>query len=90
MHSCDNPRCVKLQHLSAGTCALNAIDATNKARNIHGEAHPMAKLTERDVDEIRSRYPSATQEQLASEYGVSSTHISRIVNRKQRRRRKEK
>lgn len=91
MHSCDNPRCVKLQHLSPGTDATNAADAVAKGRNIFGSSHPRAKLTEREVDDIRSRYgPGITQQQLASEFAVSTTHISRIVNGKQRLRRKEK
>lgn len=32
MHSCDNPACVKLQHLEPATQAANLADMNNKGR----------------------------------------------------------
>jgi len=45
-----------------------------------GEKHPFAKLTEKDVLEIRSS--TLTQKELASIYNVKPNAISRIINRK--------
>lgn len=45
--------------------------------------HPMAKLTEKEVELIRSKQARGrTMTSLALEYKVSITHISRIVHKK--------
>lgn len=48
-----------------------------------GERHPLSKLTEKQVLEIRSKYPKGniTFRQLAEKYGVSVATISAVVHR---------
>ena len=90
LHSCDNPPCVAPWHLSPGTHADNMTDMKNKGRGRtspgrEGEGNPAAKLTEDDVRNIRARYSSGTgvvQQDLATEYGISRSHVSLIVNRR--------
>ncbi len=49
-----------------------------------GESHPLAKLTDNAVREIRHRYSrgDVTQKHLAAEYGVSIPTVSSAIKRK--------
>ena len=88
MHSCDNPRCINIEHLSVGTYSDNTMDASRKGRlavrpSPRGERNPTAKLNEVAVRVIRQLYAEGrTQAELAAAYGVRSNNISLIVNRK--------
>lgn len=86
-HHCDNPGCVRPDHLFLGTRADNMRDAYAKGRTAlqregalpRGSTHHMAKLTEQDVVEIRARLAAgARQHELAQEKGVSKATISCI------------
>jgi DNA invertase Pin-like site-specific DNA recombinase len=87
-HVCDNPPCVRPDHLWLGTQKDNVQDALQKRRlditSMHfaGELHHAAKLTEVAVQEIRTRYASGdvTQRELAREFGVDRRHVSKIVH----------
>jgi hypothetical protein len=48
-----------------------------------GENHPLSKLTQEAVDEIRSRYKEGgvTHEKLAKDYHVSPSLIGKVVRR---------
>jgi hypothetical protein len=95
LHSCDNPPCVRPDHLFLGTALANSEDRDAKGRGAkgerngmfgrvvaYGEGHPMARLTADQVREIRRRYRhGSTQTQLALEFSVHQTHISDIVRR---------
>ena len=73
MHSCDNRKCVALQHLSPGTRKINMEDAQSKQRLGR-------QLDDDKVREIRARYAAGEfQKVLAREYGVSQVMISRII-----------
>lgn len=76
LHHCDNPPCVRPDHLFLGTIQDNHDDQVAKGRQLSGERHPRARLTKADVDAIR-RSDAPTQD-LAKHYGVSGTHIRRI------------
>ena len=45
-----------------------------------GEDHPQAKLTRKDVSNIRKLCKTMTQRKVAKMYGISEGHTSRIVN----------
>jgi hypothetical protein len=85
LHRCDNPPCVRPGHLFLGTQGDNARDreAKGRGRQPRGERTGRAKLDATRVSAIRARYASGTasQPQLAREYGVSTSLISLIVRR---------
>ena len=79
LHHCDNPRCVNPSHLFLGTQADNLRDAAEKGRTARGQDHGNAKLTNEDIQHIRSRLRHGhPQGEIASELGVSLTTISSI------------
>lgn len=88
-HHCDNPLCVRPDHLFLGTHADNHADMWRKGRanltgRLCGSKHLHAKLTEEDVRLIRQRYAAGgvTQRQLGREFGVNDRCVSGIVSRK--------
>lgn len=50
--------------------------------SLRGERHPLSKLTKQQVIEIRERARTESQVELAKEFGVSASLISRIMNGK--------
>lgn len=72
-HHCDNPRCVRPDHLFLGTRADNVVDAARKGRMKH-------KLTRQHVAEIRALIARGIpQVTVATMYDVTSTTVSRIA-----------
>ena len=52
------------------------------ANPLRGEAHPRARLTERDVREVRRRYAlGESQRDIAKATGISRSHVGEIVRR---------
>ena len=89
LHRCDNPICVRPDHLFLGTPQDNTSDMIAKNRRIsptpnpkRGQEHPMAKLTGIQVDKIRSLYATGQYKQanLARRYGVTRTTICDILH----------
>jgi hypothetical protein len=84
LHHCDNPPCCNPKHLFVGTDKDNIEDMIRKGRNNtpKGESHRDAKLTEKQVLEIRKRHVPfvLTYSMLAREYGVSKSTIQHAVN----------
>jgi hypothetical protein len=76
LHRCDNPPCVNPAHLFLGTCADNHNDQVLKQRQLCGERHPRAVLSEQDVLVIRTSTDETRV--LAERYHVTTTHIRRI------------
>jgi len=84
LHACDNPSCVRPDHLSVGTRSDNMQDMLAKGRGgdvgSPGERHPQHKLTAPQVLDIRSRLASkADRRALAVEFGVSVELINAIA-----------
>lgn len=79
LHRCDNPPCVRLEHLWLGTHTDNMRDRDEKGRNVAhpGEANIFARLTEVEVREIRTLTFVPVVE-LARRYGVCADTIRRI------------
>lgn len=79
-HHCDNPACVRPEHIFTGTHRDNMQDAARKGRMVPrpmiGEKHPRAKLTEVDVIAIRCSRESGVA--IANRYGLSKSHVSAI------------
>ena len=97
LHRCDNPPCVRFDHLFLGDARANALDMVAKGRGVwsvppqptteqraRGERHGMHKLTEENVRAIRSRYAAGDESQyaLAAAFGVTRPMIGYIVRRK--------
>lgn len=90
-HRCDNPPCVRPEHLFLGTPADNTRDAMSKGRMAVGEANPRALVTENDVLLIRHKYaiaplsPNGKRKrngvirEIATAFGVSESLVRDIV-----------
>lgn len=82
-HHCDNPACVNPDHLFPGTAKVNMHDAMNKGRLARGELSANAKLNENSVREIRRKFAAGvTCRELAAQFGVDNSVISRVARRK--------
>jgi len=88
LHHCDNPRCVRPDHLFLGTQSDNLIDCSKKGRN-GAKTHPerlacgidngASKLTQEQVVEMRYRAATGeTYSKLAREYPVNAETVRRI------------
>lgn len=85
-HHCDNPGCVRPDHLFLGTQRENLADMWAKGRGAVGDRSGVAKLTDEQVREIRTKRANGVNNRtLAREYGVTIEHISGIVTRRFRR-----
>lgn len=79
LHHCDNPSCYEVKHLFLGTRIDNNLDRDQKRRSPRGEAHGMAKLTRRQVEEIRRLLEQGmAQPVIAAQFGISPSHVSGI------------
>ena len=80
LHRCDNPRCVRHDHLYLGTNRDNHVDKARKGR-------ANFKLTFEQVREIRRLYREGAYKQceLAARFGVAQSMISLVVNRRARK-----
>ena len=77
-HRCDNPRCVRPEHLFIGTHGDNMADKKAKHRQIRnkGTANGRAQLTESEV--VRIRADKRTVRAIAFDYGIGTSQVSRI------------
>ncbi len=80
LHRCDNPSCVRPDHLFLGTSADNTADMIAKDRQCRGERSHTAKLTSQQVIEIRNS--GLTQRQIVERYGIVQSVASAILLRK--------
>lgn len=80
LHSCDNPPCVRADHLFLGSQKDNMRDAARKGRRWYtgrkGTKHHMARLTDDDVRAIRASMESGVV--VAARYGVGTDHVRKI------------
>lgn len=74
-HRCDNPPCVRPDHLFLGSPRDNAADAVAKNRLPAGERSPRAKLSNESVREIRSLQGRLPQKEVAARFGVHKSII---------------
>lgn len=78
-HTCDDRECCNPEHLVAGTHAQNVADRVARSRSAIGRAHGKAKLTERNVIDIRASSDSTCM--LARRFGVNHKTIADVRNR---------
>jgi hypothetical protein len=82
-HRCDNPACVRPDHLFLGTQKDNMQDASTKGRikTLRGDDHPWSKLTSAEVSEIRRAAANGEkQKMLAERFHVTTRAINAIIN----------
>lgn len=86
-HRCDNPACVRPDHLFLGDPTDNSVDMVSKGRKRggigSGESNPRSRLNAEQVAAIRLRGSQGERVMaLATEYGVSDRQIYSILNNK--------
>lgn len=75
LHSCDNPKCVNIEHVRVGTHQENMDD--RKERNPYkGERNPAAKITDEQALEIL-RDPR-TSPHVSKDYGITPQAVRLI------------
>jgi hypothetical protein len=78
-HTCDNPLCVRIDHLYLGTQQDNMDDRDNKGRCAKGETSGMSKLTEEQVKTIKhTPYYWGMNTALAKCFGLNQGTVSCI------------
>jgi len=85
LHKCDNKKCFNPDHLFVGTRQDNMNDKVDKNRQsrMKGEKSGTAKLSDKDIKEIRNHYKNKNfnQQELAYIYNISGSQISKIINK---------
>lgn len=84
LHKCDNPKCVRFDHLFLGDQFSNMRDCSSKNRHkgMTGKKHPFNrkgfKISRSDAEMIKIDH--RTQIEIAASYGISRTMVSKIKN----------
>ena len=84
LHTCDIPLCVNSQHLFLGTHLENMRDRNNKGRTARGERIASAKLTQKQVLQIRAlaKKRTLTYGEIGQRFHTSRDNVSAIVRRR--------
>jgi hypothetical protein len=82
LHKCDNPLCIRIDHLFLGTPMDNSLDMRNKGReNFEGAK----KYDEKVVDEaIKMRKEGKTLKEIGEKFGISIPTIESFFKRTSR------
>lgn len=84
LHRCDVRLCVNPFHLFIGSDLDNVRDMMKKGRHVKaglkGEAHPKAKLSSKEVNEIRAWAAAGVPyKQIAALFGIGSSTVGEIA-----------
>lgn len=80
-HHCDNPCCVRPDHLFLGRPIDNSRDMLSKNRQARGSGNGRAAVTEEIVHMIRQkRIEGYTQVEISGAFGLSRTQVRRILS----------
>lgn len=83
LHKCDVRSCVNPDRLFLGTHTQNVADMVNKRRHCFGETINTAKLSDRNIPEIRRLANCGkTKKEIAVQFDIHPSQIGRIVNKK--------
>lgn len=88
LHRCDNPPCVRPDHLFLGTPADNSQDMAAKGRggSAKGPAHSNARLTTVEVEQIRDLDAAGCDRKwIAQQYAITPQHVGAIARRDSRK-----
>lgn len=80
-HRCDDPRCVRPDHLFLGTRKENAADCQSKGRTSRGEGRYDAKLSDDTVREIRQLYATVPRQRNGRPYGRGPLSVRGLAQR---------
>lgn len=80
-HACDNPKCVRPDHLFLGTPSDNIADRSSKNRQATGSRIGSSKLTEEQVYEIKQllHIRDHSRRQIAEMFGVGESTVCKII-----------
>jgi uncharacterized UBP type Zn finger protein len=81
-HKCDNPGCVRPEHLFMGTAQDNNKDRDNKGRQAKGESQGFSKLTSENVRKIIElvKLGEKSNADIARMFNVNRSLISNILS----------
>jgi hypothetical protein len=81
-HRCDNPPCIRPEHLFLGTQRQNLLDMDRKGRNVINGIKISHKISDDDVSIIRRAWDGSwgSQTKLAVMFDVSKTTIATILH----------
>lgn len=80
LHRCDNPPCIRPDHLFLGTFDDNNKDKAKKGRAPKGEGHKSTKVSDQAILEIRKRAAAGESHRvIAEDYDLSQGYTSRVV-----------
>ena len=79
-HSCGVRACCNPIHLRWATRAENCADTAEHGRAYRGNRHAWASLSEEDVRQIRKLAGHVLQKDIAAQFGVRQSQISRIIS----------
>lgn len=84
LHDCGNSLCINPHHLYIGDHKQNMKDMVRHGNSTRGEKHPMAKLTELQVQEIRmlAHLGEMSYNDIAKRFGIKLGGVSNIVYNK--------
>lgn len=74
--------CVSPKHIVWKTKAENQADRLIHGTHNRGEKSGNSKLTEKQVEEIRSLEGSMSQAKIAEKFSISGCSVSKIINKK--------
>lgn len=79
-HTCDNPPCVRPEHLRLGTPAENVGDRLARGRQHRGERTGGARLTAEQVRAIRTLAATTSQRAIARMLGVNRATVADVLH----------
>jgi hypothetical protein len=81
LHKCDNPSCVRPDHLFLGTTATNNTDRHLKNRDARGSRSGKSVLTEELVQQIRTLYKRGEfgSQRIANMLGLKKPTVKHVL-----------